>query len=134
MAKSLNEVRLIGNLGGDPEIRYTTKGTQCATFSMATTERMKEGDEWKEFTEWHRVVCWAKLAELAEQYLRKGRGVHVSGRLHTRSWDSNGETRYATEVVADDLIFLGGHDGDQRQQPASQGGNDSKKTPRDKSK
>lgn len=107
MQKSLNRVFLIGHLGGDAEIRTTGNGTEVAGFSIATSRRVKSGDEWKDATEWSRVVMW-KPGRLAE-YLTKGRAVHVEGRLQTRSYeDRNGEKRYVTEVIAEDVILLGG--------------------------
>ncbi len=107
--KSLNKVQIIGNLGADPELRYTTNGTAVATLNIATNERFKRGDEWQERAEWHRVVLWDKLAELAGQYLSKGGKVYIEGRLQTRSWDDkDGIKRYTTEIVGRDMIFLSG--------------------------
>ncbi len=108
--KSLNKVQIIGNLGADPELRYTSTGMAVATFNVATNERAKipNTDEWQDKTEWHRVVAWGKLAEIAGEYLSKGRQVYIEGRLQTRTWDDqNGIKRYTTEVVARDLILLG---------------------------
>jgi single-strand DNA-binding protein len=109
--RSLNKVQIIGNLGKDPELRYTSNGVAVATLSIATNERFKNStsDEWQERTEWHRVVAWARLAEVAGEYLAKGRQVYIEGRLQTRSWeDRDGNKRYTTEIVARDLILLGG--------------------------
>jgi single-strand DNA-binding protein len=109
--KSLNKVQLIGNLGADPELRYTTNGLAVATLNIATNERFRSSnsDEWQERTEWHRVIAWGKLAEIAGEYLAKGRQVYIEGKLQTRSWDDkDGNKRYTTEVVARDLILLGG--------------------------
>lgn len=108
MAKSLNEVRLLGNLGKDPDVRYTSSGESVATLSIATSQSVKKGEQWEERTEWHKVVLWARLAEIAKEFLTKGRQVLISGRLQTRSWDDHGTTRYSTEIIADDLILLGG--------------------------
>lgn len=107
---SLNKVQIIGNLGRDPEMRFTANGTSMATFSVACNRRWTTPDgERREETEWVRVVCWRNLAELAGQYLSKGRAVYVEGRLQTRQWeDQDGNTRYMTEVVANDIQFLGG--------------------------
>jgi single-strand DNA-binding protein len=108
--KSLNKVQIIGHLGADPELRYTSNGLAVATLNIATNERFKAGDseEWQERTEWHRVVAWGKLAEIAGEYLAKGRQVYVEGRLQTRSWeDKEGLKRYTTEVVTRDIILLG---------------------------
>ncbi len=109
MAGSVNKVILIGRLGSDPEIRYTQSGAPVANFSLATNESWKGKDGQKEErTEWHRVVVWSKLAELASQYLSKGRQVYVEGRLQTRSWeDKDGHKKYTTEVIANTLQFLG---------------------------
>ena len=109
--KSLNRVQLIGNLGKDPEIKYTPQGTPVAKLTIATNERFKDkGGEWQDRTEWHNVVLWQRLAEIAGEYLKKGGKVYVEGRLQTRSWDDKqtGQKKYMTEVVASDLILLGG--------------------------
>lgn len=110
MAGSVNKVILIGRLGTDPEIRYTGSGSAVANLSLATSENWKNKDGGKEErTEWHRVVAWGKLAELAGQYLSKGRQVYIEGRIQTRSWDDkDGQKRYTTEVVATAIQFLGG--------------------------
>lgn len=109
--KSLNRVQLIGNLGKDPEVKFTPSGTPVAKFSIATNERFKDkSDQWQDRTEWHSVVLWQRLAEIAGEYLKKGSKVYVEGRLQTRSWDDkkSGEKRYATDIVVSDLILLGG--------------------------
>jgi single-strand DNA-binding protein len=109
--KSLNRVQLIGNLGKDPEIKYTPQGTAVAKITIATNERFKDkAGEWQDRTEWHNVVLWQRLAEIAGEYLKKGGKVYVEGRLQTRSWDDKqtGQKKYMTEVVASDLILLGG--------------------------
>jgi len=109
--KSLNRVQLIGNLGKDPEIKYTPQGTPVAKLTIATNERYKDkGGEWQDRTEWHNVVLWQRLAEIAGEYLKKGGKVFVEGRLQTRSWDDKqtGQKKYMTEIVANDLILLGG--------------------------
>lgn len=104
----VNKVILIGNLGTDPEIRFTPGGTQVATASLATTEAWTGRDgERRERTEWHRLVLWRRLAEIAGQYLKKGSKVYVEGRLQTRSWDDpKGQRHYLTEVVVGDLQML----------------------------
>jgi len=109
--KSLNKVQLIGNLGKDPEIKYTPSGTAVAKITLATNERYKDkGGEWQDRTEWHNVVLWQRLAEIAGEYLKKGSKVYIEGRLQTRSWDdkTTNQKKYMTEVVAGDLILLGG--------------------------
>ena len=114
MAKSVNKVILIGNLGKDPELKHTSGGTAVATMTLATNERFKDkSGEWQDRTEWHNVVLWQRLAEIAAEYLKKGRSVYIEGRLQTRSWeDKQGQKRYTTEVVASDLVLLGGGRGE----------------------
>lgn len=108
MAAGLNRVSLIGNLGKDPEIRYTPSGTAVGNLRIGVTERRKEGEDYKDQTEWISVVVFGKTAENASKYLQKGRQVFVEGRLQTRTWeDKTGATRYTTEVVASTLLFLG---------------------------
>ncbi len=109
--KSVNKVILIGNLGKDPEVKYTPQGTPVAKLTLATNERFKDkGGEWQDRTEWHNVVLWQRLAEIAGEYLKKGGKVYIEGRLQTRSWDDKqtGQKKYMTEVVANDLVLLGG--------------------------
>jgi single-strand DNA-binding protein len=109
--KSVNKVILIGNLGKDPEIKYTPQGTPVAKIAVATNERYKDKDgQWQDRTEWHNVVLWQRLAEIAGEYLKKGGKVYIEGRLQTRSWDDKqtNQKRYMTEVVANDLVLLGG--------------------------
>src|SRR6266404_1465009 len=115
MAKSVNKVILIGTLGKDPELKYTPQGTAVTKFSMATNEsyKDKQSGEWKERTEWHNIVCWQRTAEVAAEYLKKGRKVYIEGRLTTRTWDDKetGQKKYMTEVVANDLVLLGDRQG-----------------------
>jgi single-strand DNA-binding protein len=109
MAGSLNRVMIIGNLGQDPEIRYTANQTPVATFNVATTDFRTGADgQRQETTEWHRIVVWSKMAENCAKYLAKGRTVFVEGRLQTRSWDDKqtGQKRYQTEIVAQNVQFL----------------------------
>ncbi|HET8667114.1 MAG TPA: single-stranded DNA-binding protein [Terriglobales bacterium] len=111
MPKSVNKVILVGHLGKDPEVKYTPSGTAVASFSVATSERFKDKDgNWQDRTEWHNVVLWQRLAEIAGEYLKKGRQVYIEGRLQTRSWDdkNTGEKKYRTEVVGNDIVLLGG--------------------------
>lgn len=110
MASGVNKVIIIGRLGADPEVRYTTNGGAVANFTLATNESWtdKSGQK-QERTEWHRVVAWGKLGELCGQYLAKGRQAYVEGRLQTRDWnDKDGNKRYTTEVIAQNIQFLGG--------------------------
>jgi single-strand DNA-binding protein len=107
---SLNKVMLIGNLGKDPEVRAIPSGAKVANFSIATTDSYtdKNTNQKVEKTEWHNIVMWRGLAEIAEKYLRKGSQVYIEGRLQTRSWDDqNGQKRYTTEVIADQMQMLG---------------------------
>ena len=104
----LNKVILIGNLGAEPELRYTNGGTAVATFSLATSERWKDAaGKTQESTEWHRIVAWGKLAEICNQYLQKGSRIYLEGKLQTRKWqDREGTERFITEVVARDMKML----------------------------
>lgn len=108
--KSLNRVQLIGRLGKNPEVRYTSNGSAVANFSMATNETWTGKDGQKnERTEWHNIVAWNKLGEICGEYLTKGKQVYIEGRLTTRSWeDRDGKPRYTTEIVASNMIMLGG--------------------------
>ncbi len=115
---SINKAIIVGNLGRDPEIRYTQSNTPVATFSVATTDQWTDKNgERQERTEWHRIVAWARLAEICEKYLHKGKQVYIEGRLQTREWeDQNGQKRYTTEIVARDMQMLGRPgDGPQRE-------------------
>ena len=102
----MNNVTLVGNLGRDPEVRFTGNGTAVCTLNVATSERIKKDGAWVPHTEWHSVVVWGKSAENCGQYLAKGRKVGVIGKLRTRSWEKDGVKRYSTEVVADNVEFL----------------------------
>ena len=109
MAGSVNKVILIGNLGRDPEVRYLESGVPVARFSIATSESYidKSTGDKREVTDWHNIVLWRGLAKVAESYLKKGMKVYVEGKLKTRSWqDENNQTKYATEVVADQMTML----------------------------
>ncbi len=109
MARSLNRVMLIGNLGKDPELRYTTSGVAVATFSIATNESWKDQDgNQQERTEWHNIVAWKKLAEICAEWLKKGKKVYIEGRIQTRSYDdkNTGAKKYITEIVAENMIML----------------------------
>lgn len=116
---SVNKVILIGNLGNDPEVKFTPSGTAVTNFSLATNEvwNNKDGNR-EERTEWHRIVCWARTAELCGEYLSKGRPVYLEGRLQTREWeDKEGKKRYTTEIVAQTVKFLGGRGEAPQSQP-----------------
>ena len=112
---SVNKVIIVGNLGRDPEVRYSPDGAAICNVSIATTSQWKDkaSGERREETEWHRVVMYNRLAEIAGEYLRKGRSVYIEGRLKTRKWQDKdtGADRYSTEIVADQMQMLGGRDG-----------------------
>lgn len=131
---SVNKAIIVGHLGKDPEVRYASNGDACANFSVATTETWKDKDGNKqEATEWHRVVLWRKLGEIAGQYLKKGSLVYIEGSIKTRKWqDKDGQDRYSTEIIGTEMRMLGGKpDGDDRTKqdkparqpaPSAQGG------------
>lgn len=108
MARSLNRVTLLGNLGRDPEVRTTPQGSQVCTLNLATTESYKDKQgEWQDRTDWHRVIFWDRRAETAQKYLKKGSKVMIEGRLQTRSYeDQSGVTKYITEVVGSNLVLI----------------------------
>lgn len=116
---SVNKVILVGNLGRDPEVRYSPDGAAICNISVATTSNWKDkaSGEKREETEWHRVVLYNKLAEIAGEYLKKGRSVYIEGRLKTRKWQDKdtGADRFSTEIVADQMQMLGGREGDDGQ-------------------
>lgn len=123
--RGVNKVILIGNLGRDPEIRYTTGGRAVANFSVATTDSYttKDGEK-QETTEWHRIVAWGKLAEICGEYLTKGKMVYIEGSLQTRSWeDKEGNTRRTTEIVARNMEILSPA-GTRAEQPSREGSSD----------
>lgn len=126
MASSVNKAMVLGNLGRDPEVRYTQGGQAVANFSVATSESWtdKATGNKQEKTEWHKIVVWGKVAELCGQYLAKGRKVYVEGRLQTREWtDKEGKKNYTTEIVANQVVFLGSRD-DANRGPRPSGGAD----------
>lgn len=127
----INKAILIGNLGRDPEVRYTQNGTAVANFSIATSEKWKDKNtgEMQERTEWHRIVTFGKLAEICGEYLSKGRQVYIEGRLQTRSWEQEGVTRYTTEIVANDMKMLGPKGSSDSYRPASPSPSPSKDYP-----
>ena len=112
---SFNRIILVGNLGRDPELRYTTQGTPVCSFSVATNERRKDKTgEWQDHTTWFRVTLWGRQAETASQYLQKGRPIYIEGRLRVEEWtDRDGRPRYGLEVHATDMQFIGPARGDE---------------------
>ena len=122
MAKSVNKVILLGNLGKDPEVKYTPSGMAVARFTLATNERYKDKEgNWQDKTEWHNLVAFQRTAEIAGEYLKKGRSVYIEGKLQTSSWDDkdSGQKKYRTEIIVNDLVLLGGG---QRDSSAEGGG------------
>jgi len=116
MARGINKVILIGHLGADPETRYMPSGSAVTNIRMATTESWKDKGtgEQQERTEWHRVAMFGRLAEIAAEYLRKGSQVYIEGRIRTRKWEDNqGNDRYSTEIIANEMQMLGGRPGSQ---------------------
>lgn len=115
MSRSVNKVILLGNLGQDAETRYTPDGTPVSRLSVATNRRVKDSasGEWRDETEWHSVILWR--SESLVKHLTKGKQIYIEGRLQTRKWDKDGEARYSTSVVADELILLGGDGAHQAQ-------------------
>ena len=126
MAKSVNKVILIGNLGKDPEVKVTPSGTPVAKFTLATNERYKDKNgQWQDRTEWHNLVAWQRTAEIIGEYVKKGSKIYVEGRLQTSSWDdkSTGEKKYRTEIVVNDLVLLSGRgDGEGASRSTGAGG------------
>jgi single-strand DNA-binding protein len=109
MAKSVNKVILVGNVGQDPEVKYTPSGVPVARVSLATNERFKDGsDQWQDRTEWHSIVAWQRLAEIVGEYVRKGSKLYVEGKLQTSTWEDKqtGEKKYRTEIVAREVLLL----------------------------
>jgi single-strand DNA-binding protein len=112
MARGLNKVMLIGNLGKDPELKYTNSGIAVATFSVATADSWKDAEgNMQDRTEWHNIVAWRKLAEICGEYLKKGKKVYIEGKIQTRSYEKDGIKKYITEIVADQLVMLDGGGG-----------------------
>ncbi len=118
-SRGVNKVILVGNLGNEPELRHTPNGSPVANFSIATTDSWTNKDGQQETrTEWHRIVAWNRLAEICDEYLKKGRQVYIEGRLQTRSWeDQNGQTRRVTEIIATQMLMLGSREGSEGSDP-----------------
>jgi len=115
----MNKAMVIGNLGNDPDVRYTQSGTPVATFSIATSERWKDKDgQMQETTEWHKIVVWRALAEVCREYLKKGDKVYIEGKMQTRKWqDSDGNDRFMTEIIARNMEMLGKKHGESLPNP-----------------
>ncbi len=128
MARGINKVILVGNLGQDPDTRYMPSGSAVTNFTVATNEAWKDKQtgEQKERTEWHRVATFNRLAEIAAEYLRKGSQVYIEGKLRTRKWqDRDGNDRYTTEIIADEMQMLGGRGGGAAPMRSQAGGSSS---------
>jgi single-strand DNA-binding protein len=127
MSRGINKVILVGNLGKDPEVRYLPSGGAVTNVTIATSEQWKDktSGEKKEATEWHRVVFFGKLAEIAGEYLKKGSQVYVEGRLQTREWEKDGVKRYSTEIIASEMQMLGGRGGGGGERGGYEGGSGS---------
>jgi single-strand DNA-binding protein len=111
MAKSVNKVILVGNVGKDPEIKFLPSGLPVANFSLATSERFKDkGGEWQDRTEWHNLTAYQKVAEIIRDYVKRGSKLYIEGRIQTRSWDdqASGQKKYRTEIIVNDLVLLSG--------------------------
>jgi len=106
--KGLNSVSIIGNLGNDPEIRYSASGNAIANISLAINESKKDGENWIDHVEWVRAVAFGRTAEVIKDYIHKGDAIHIIGRMQTRSWEKDGVKQYSTEIVINNLIMLGG--------------------------
>jgi single-strand DNA-binding protein len=126
MSKSVNKVILVGNVGKDPEVKYSPSGTPIAKFSLATNEKYKDrSDEWQERTEWHNIVAWQRLAEIVGEYVKKGAKLYIEGKLQTSSWEDreSGTKKYRTEIVARDLVLLGSHENSSSDDRPNRNGN-----------
>jgi len=124
MAKSVNKVILVGNVGQDPEVKYTASGVPVAKLSLATNERFNDkNDAWQGRTEWHSVVAWQRLAETVGEYVRKGSKLYIEGKLQTSTWEEkqSGERKYRTEIVARDIVLLGSRDSGEEGRPETPG-------------
>ena len=113
MAKSVNKVILLGNVGKDPEVKFLPSGSAVANFTLATSERFKDkAGEWQDRTEWHNLTAYQRLAEIVRDYVKKGSKIYVEGRIQTRSWDdqASGQKKYRTEIIVNDISLLSGRD------------------------
>lgn len=113
MAKSVNKVILVGNVGKDPEVKFLPSGSAVANLTLATSERFKDkGGEWQDRTEWHNLTAYQRTAEIIRDYVKKGSKLYIEGRIQTRSWDdqASGQKKYRTEIIINDLVLLSGRD------------------------
>lgn len=123
MSRGYNRVVLVGNVGKDPELRYTASGVPVATFSLATSEMWKDKDgQQRERTDWHSIVAWSKLAEIIQEIVKKGSRLLVEGKIQTRSYEKNGEKRSVTEIVANNILLLDGRKNDDMMHSAATNG------------
>jgi len=124
MPRSVNKVILVGNVGKNPEVKYSPSGTPVAKFSLATNERFKDrNDQWQDRTEWHNIVAWQRLAEIVGEFVAKGSKIYVEGKLQTSCWEDgqSGERKYRTEIVAREIVLLGTRaNGTQQDRPETQ--------------
>lgn len=126
--RGVNKVFLMGHVGRDPEIKKTQSGMSIATFSIATSERVKRGNEWEDHTEWHNLVAFGRTAEIVDEYVSKGSAMHVEGKLRTQSWEdkNDGKKRYRTEIIVDQLNLLGDGGGGKKDSSESKSRNSGK--------
>jgi single-strand DNA-binding protein len=121
MPRSVNKVILVGNVGKDPEVKYSPSGTPVAKFSLATNERFKDrNDQWQDRTEWHNIVAWQRLAEIVGEFVAKGSKIYIEGKLQTSCWEDgqSGERKYRTEIIAREIVLLGTRGNGARQEPS----------------
>ena len=121
MPKSVNKVILVGNVGKDPEVRYSPNGTPVAKFSLATNEKFNDrSDQWQERTEWHNIVAWQRLAEIVGEFVAKGSKIYIEGKLQTSCWEDgqSGERKYKTEIIAREIVLLGARANGAKQEPS----------------
>jgi single-strand DNA-binding protein len=124
MAKSVNKVILVGNVGQDPEVKYTASGVPVAKVSLATNERFKDrSEQWQDRTEWHSIVAWQRLAEIVGEYVHKGSKLYVEGKLQTSTWEDKqtGEKKYRTEIVAREILLLSSRENGQEDRQTTAG-------------
>lgn len=131
MARGINKVILVGNLGADPEVRYSAGGTCVTKFRIATSDQWKDKQtgEMQERTEWHRITTFGRLAEVCGEYLKKGSQVYIEGKLHTSTYEKEGQTHYSTDVICNEMQMLGGRGGQQDGNRPAPGGGQQRQQP-----